>query len=121
MDRNINTYITDNIFGKYSETVWVYLKKSNTKGSTYDPYRQTGYTKTNQSPIPVEAIVRQIAANSLIIRELGLSSAGAIEIIVKEVDMNAFKICEKVKYNDVQYSPYNDALGNKVQIFKRPF
>ena len=119
--RNIHNQIKQAIFKDYEETVWVYLKKTNTKGANYDPYRNTGFTVTNQSPEPVKAYIRQIQGNSLIARDIGLTQSGAIEIVIEAKDENIFRICEKVKYNDVLYSPFNQALGNKVQIFKSEF
>ena len=121
MHRNFHKQIHDTVFTEYAETLWVYLKASNSKGSNYDPYRNTGYVKTNQSPEPVKAYVRQIKGNSLIAREIGLSQSGAIEIIIKSSDANLFRICEKIKYNDVEYTTFNKALGDKVQIYKSDF
>jgi len=121
MDKNVRKHITNTVFGGYRETVWVYLKSSNIKGSNYDPYRNTGYTITSQSPEPVEAYVRQIQGNSLIARELGLLESGAIEINIKDSDVNLFRICEKAKYDDGEYTPWNKALGNKIQIYKEKF
>ena len=121
MNRNIPKNLRTSIFNEYNETIWVYLKASNSKGSNYDPYRNTGYTKTNQSPEPVKAYVRQIAGNSLIIREIGLSQTGAIEIVIKSSDANLFRMSEKIVYNDVEYTPFNIALGNKIQITKTQF
>jgi len=121
MNRNVHKRIKDTFFKDYDETVWVYLKASNSKSSSYDPYRNTGYTTTNQSPEPVKAYVRQIRGNSLVARELGLTHSGAIEIVVKSSDANLFRICQKVKYNDKEYTPFNKALGDRIQIFKSPF
>jgi len=121
MNRNTHNQIKKAIFKDYEETVWVYLKKTNTKGANYDVYRNTGHSVTNQSPEPVKAYVRQIQGNSLIARDIGLSQSGAIEIVIESKDENLFRICEKVKYNDVLYSPFNEALGNKVQIYKSEF
>ena len=121
MKRNIHRKLYETIFPSYSETVWVYLKASNTKSSSYDPYRNTGYTKTNQSPEPVKAYIRQIQGNSLVAREIGLTQSGAIEIVIKSSDENLFRICQKVKYNNEEYTPFIKALGNRIQIFKSPF
>lgn len=102
---------------KYGDTLWVYLKKSNTKGANYDPYLEIGKTVQEASPIPIKALyVKQITANSLIWRELGLVEIGAIEAIVDTSDINAFKICSKVKYNEEIYSPFKKGLGNRIQI-----
>ena len=121
MNKNINSQIEEAVFKQYSETVWVYLKASNSKGSNYDAYRNTGYTQTNQSPIAVKAIVHPLSGNSLIIRELGLTEMGSIELIIKKQDKNLFKICQKIKYDEEEYSTFNKALGNRVQITKRSF
>ena len=121
MNRNVHKKLKDTVFKEYSETVWVYFKGSNTKGLNYDSYRNTGYTKTNQSPEPVKAYVRQIQGNSLIAREIGLVQSGAIEIVVATSDKSLFEICEKVIYNEIEYTPFNQALGNRVQIFQSPF
>ena len=121
MNKNINSQIERDVFKDYSETVWVYLKSSNSKGTNYDPFRNTGYTKTNQSPIPVKAIVHPLAGNSLIVRELGLAHTGSIELIIQKNDVNLFKMCQKIKYDGDEYSTFNKALGNRVQITKRSF
>jgi len=120
-NKNINSKIERQVFKDYSENVWVFLKSSNDKGSSYDPYRNTGYTKTNQAPLPVKAIVHPIAGNSLVARELGLAESGSIELIIQRKDVNLFKICQKIEYDGDEYSAFNKALGNKVQITKRSF
>lgn len=121
MKRNFHKYIKDSVFNNFTETVWVYLKASNSKGSNYDPYRNTGYTRANQSPEPVKAYVRQIRGNSLVARELGLVNTSAIEIVIESRDTDLFRYCEKVKYNDNYYTPFNKATGNRVQIFASDF
>jgi len=120
MNRNIHKQIADVAFGD-KETVWVTLRSGTVKGANYDPYRKTGFTKSNQSPEPVNAHVRQIAGNSLIAREIGLLQSGAIEIVVNASDENLFRICEKIKYDDNEYTPFIKALGNKIQINKINF
>ena len=121
MNRNIHNKLKDSVFNNITENVWIYFKSSNSKGSNYDPYLNTGYTKTYQSPTPIKSYVRQIRGNSLVARELGLVSTGAIEIVIESKYENAFRICEKVKYNDNFYSVYNKALGDKVLIFKSDY
>lgn len=121
MDKNIHSTIVNSTFNDYSEKVWVYLKASNSKGSNYDPYRETGYTKSKQAPICVKAIVHPISGNSLVARELGLAEMGSIELIIQKKDANLFKYCEKIEYDGKEYSTYNKALGNRIQITKRSF
>ena len=121
MNRNIDDKILRSAFDKYSETVWVHTRGGLTKGEAYDPYRNTGHTKSLKNPLPVKAIVRQIQANSLIIRELGLTVSGAIEITVQDADIDLIKLAEKIKYNENEYSLYHDGLGRRVQIYNRYF
>lgn len=119
--RNIHNTIKENLFKDIEETIWVYLRATNVKGNNYDPYRQTGYTITMQNPLPIKAMIRQLSPNSLIMREIGLSENGAIEVIVQEKDVNIFKICEKVEYNSISYVTYKEALGNRIQITNTQF
>lgn len=121
MNRNIDEKILTHAFNNYSELVWVYTRGGLTKASTYDPYRNTGYTKTLKNPFPVKVIVRQLQANSLIMRELGLTISGAIEILIQDTDIELIKLAEKILYKNNEYSLYNDALGNRVQIYDRTF
>jgi predicted RNA-binding protein associated with RNAse of E/G family len=119
--RNIKNTVKENLFKDLEETIWVYLRATNTKGNAYDPYRQTGFTTTLQNPLPVKAMIRQLSSNSLIMRELGLAETGAIEIIVQEKDVNLFKICDKIQYNSIEFVTYREALGNRIQITNTQF
>ncbi len=121
MNKNIHKQLVLRAFKDNQETVWCTLKASNVKGATYDPYRNTGYTKTNQSPLPVKAIVHSLTPDNIVLKQLGYNNFGSIEIIINNQDVNLIKICEKISYDEVDYSPYNKALGNRVQISKRPF
>jgi len=121
MNRNIYSRIKDTVFKDYSETLWVYLKASNTKGENFDPYRETGYTKTQQSPLPVKATVRQITPESRVMKVLGQIALGAIEIVVKKEDKNLIKMAEKIEYKNKEYCTFNKSLGNRVQITEIPF
>ena len=120
MNKNINDKI-NNAFSDYKETIWVYLKASNGFGENYDPYRNTGYVETFQSPLPVNAMVSQISPNGLIAKELGLSLTGAIEIIVNNVDQQLIKNAKKLKYNGQFYTTFNKALGSRMLMSSRRF
>jgi len=114
--KNIQHTAKKNLIDGIGHTIWIYLKKTNSKGSSYDPFRNTGYTKTEQSPIPIKVNVRVLSPDSLIRREIGLAKIGAIEIQVDECSANIIKIAEKIKYNNELYATYNKAVGNQVQI-----
>lgn len=116
MDRNINSNIINTAFADYSETIWVYLTKTNTKGTNYDPYRQTGYSQTQESPYPVKAIIATSIPWSLQKQDIGEFTYGAISLIIKKADVNAIKFAEKIEFNSEEYTAYSKAVGNKVQI-----
>jgi hypothetical protein len=118
--KKIHSRFQETLFSDFPDTIWVYLKASNVKGVNYDKFLNVGYTRTQQSPIPVEAYIRQLQPNSLIMRELGLTISGAIEIFVTNNDAELIKIAEKITYKYCEYSTYNKALGNKVQITQLP-
>ena len=119
--RNIHKMITDKNLGLLDKTIWATLRSGSVKGPNYDPYRKIGYTITNQSPTPIKCNVRYITGNSLIARNLGLTQSGAIEIMVEDSKVNFFKICEKIVYDDDEYTPYRKALGKKIIITKAEF
>lgn len=121
MDKNLEQKISTEAFCRYCETVWVYLKGSNSLGKNFDPYRNIDTTITNDSPIPIKAIIHQTSANGLIVKELGLTEVGSIVLIVKDSDVNALKYSQKITYNDEEYTVCSKAVGNKFQMFKRPF
>ena len=118
--KKIHSRFQETIFSDWVEEIWVYLKATNTKSGSYDPYLNVGFTKTQQNPIPVKAYVRQLQPNSLIMRELGLTISGAIEIFVSDNDAELLKIAEKIIYKYGEYSIYNKALGSKFQITQLP-
>lgn len=121
MNKSIQYQIEDKIFRQYAENLFVYLQKTFSYGSNYDPYRNEGAVLTQKSPISVKGIVRQISGDSLIRREIGIQETGAVEVIIKERDISVIKNAEKIVYGKEEYSLYNKALGNRMQIFKRPF
>ncbi|MHA2012774.1 MAG: hypothetical protein ACTSWG_10445 [Candidatus Helarchaeota archaeon] len=115
-DRNLKCNISEQIFKKYSDKIYIYLKKTHTKGSNYDPYRDIGYATVNSSPIFVKGIIRQINSNTKLAKEIGHIISGSIDVLIKDKDVSLIKNAEKIKYNNNEYSIYNDALGNRVQI-----
>lgn len=121
MQNNIEQMVNDKIFKEYAVKIQVYLRFTNLKGTTYNPNYNTGKTIELANPITVKGIVRQLTGNSLIVRELGLLETGAVEVIMKDRDIEAVALSEQVQINGVIYSVKNQALGNQVQVFSRPF
>jgi hypothetical protein len=121
MDAPISKDIYENLFKNHSKKVKVFLRGSKSYGSNYDPLRDTGYTKTVLNPLFIRAIIRTVSANSLIIREMGLTESGAIQILIKDSDVEFIRLSEKILINEKEYYAYNDAVGNRLQIFPLSF
>jgi len=121
MNNEIDQNLFEHVFKSQSVKVRVILRTSKTKGANYDPYRDTGYQQTHQNPVFVQALTKTVSPNSLIIREIGLTESGAIQIIVQNKDADIIKLADTIIIKDIKYTPFNKALGGKVQIFDLPF
>lgn len=118
---NIDTKIFDDIFRRTAVRAMVTLRSSKTKGSNYDPSRNTGYDHTYQNPFAVMVLPRTVTATSLMYNQIGLVKAGAIQIILSNNDVSLIENSEEVTFNDVNYYAYDDAVGNKFLIFPTQF
>lgn len=122
MNRNRMTQsFADYIFKTYHEKVQVYLPGAKTKTSDYDTYHDVGYKTNNINYLTVDALVRPIKEEELIIKTLGLVAFGAIKINIKDRDVNLFRIAKRITYNGLDYGVYNDAVGNKMQLIQADF
>ncbi len=111
----------DEFFRKYRQIALVFLRGSKTKEDNYDPSRDTGYVQKNQNPLPVKILKKTISGNSLVFREMGLTEAGALQIILQDRDIELFKNSEKITIDKVDYYVFRDAVGGKIQIFPTQF
>lgn len=118
---HIDAKIFDDIFRATAIRALVTLRSSKTKGSNYDPSRNTGYDHTNQNPFAVNVITKTITASSLMYNQIGLVKAGAIQIICSNNDVSLIENSEVITINDVNYYAYDDAVGNKFLLFKTQF
>lgn len=114
---NINQKMFDEFFRKYRKKALVYLRSSKEAFEDFDPFRETGYKITNQNPLPVKVITKVVSPNSLILKELGMTEAGAIWIILNQRDVTLIQNSEKITIDNKEYYVYNDAVGSKFQIF----
>lgn len=122
MNKNeISAEVFEKIFLDYAVKLEVYLRGAKTKAENFDKFRNVGYEKEKRNPIFVSCITKAITPNSLIIRELGLSESGAIQIIVQDQDVSALKLSERIINNNLEYTPWNKALGNRFQEFPSDF
>jgi len=101
-------------FGSYVD---IFLRDSKTKGSNYNPKYEVSYEETLQSPITIKAYVRDKSSNSLIINQLGLVAVGAKEVIIDSNDESYFLNAVKIQIDGEDYQVYNNATGNKFQIY----
>jgi len=104
------------IMEKVEEKVFVYLPGGSVKGTNYDKFRDVGYTKGKQNYLTVKAWIRDTTANELIVRQLGLIATGAKKLVIKNNDVNLFKLAVRITIKNEDYYVYNDAVGNKMQI-----
>jgi hypothetical protein len=118
---SIDQKIFNDVFRKLRKIALVTLRSSKDKGDNYDLFRDTGYDQTNQNAIPVKVITKTISPDSLIHRELGLTKAGALQIILHQKDVELIKNSEKITIDNVEYYVYDDAVGAKFQIFPTQF
>lgn len=118
MNKNLEGNIKD-LFRSEAEKIKVYLRSTKTKGSSYDPFRNVGQTIKRTNPVVVKAIVRDIQPEKLVAKEMGLTIAGAKELLIQRKDVNLIRLAEKIEISNTEYVTYNDALGNKLIIFNR--
>jgi len=121
INKCINKQIFDNTFAEYSKKVGVILSSTKTPGPYFDPKRNTGYVKTKKNPIPVKALIDTLTPESLICRSLGLKEIGAVKLTVQDCDVNLIKIAEKIIIDGKYYTTFNQALGNRFQVFPLKF
>lgn len=118
---NIELEVWEKIFKDHSVRIDVFLRSSKVKGTNFDKFRDVGYKQTYQNPVFLNAMTKNVSPNSLIIRELGLTETGALQIIVKDDDFTILKLAERIIIDEVEYTPRNKALGNRFQVEKLPF
>jgi len=117
----INQKFFDEFYRKYRKIALVFLRSSKTKADNYDPYRETGYDITMQNPLPVKVLTKMISPSSLTHRELGLTHAGALQIIIQNRDVDLIKNSERIIIDNITYYVYDEAVGNKFQIYSTQF
>ena len=116
-EREISQNFFEDFFRKYRKTALVFLRGAKTREEDFDPFRNTGFVQKNQNPLPVKVLPKTVSPNSLIIREIGLTESGAIQIILHDRDVELIKNSEKIIIENREYYVFNDAVGNKFQIF----
>jgi len=120
-DYQIDQQIFDELFRKYRKTALVYLKAVKSKGDNFDPFRDTGYDEVSKNPLPVKVLTHTISPTSLVYREMGVTEAGAIQIIVHDRDVTLIQNSDKISIDGKDYYVYSDSVGNKFQIFPTQF
>ena len=113
--------LKDDLFRNTQKNIKVFLRTSYTQGSNFDPFRDVQYTKSISNPLNIKAVVRTLSSNSLIIRDFGLKQTGAIEILIRDSDVNFIRKADKIEYKGIEYYAYNDAIGNRLQITDKEF
>lgn len=109
----------EKILNEHKTRIFVYLGgKSYQDG--YDPLRDNAEV-VNQNPITVKGYVREITAESLVWRQMGMQEMGAVEVICDKKYTNHFRIANKIEIDGDEYSVYKEGIGNRMTIQNRPF
>lgn len=116
-EREISQNFFEDFFKKYRKIALVFLRGAKTREEDFDPFRNTGFVQQNQNPLPVKVLTKTVSPNSLVFKEIGLTEAGAIQIILHDRDVELIKNSEKIIIENREYYVFNDAVGNKFQIF----
>jgi hypothetical protein len=104
----------DYILKDYSEKIFVYLPGSTVKSANYDKFRDTGYQRSIQNYLTVNAFVRPMVSNELVVKQLGLVAIGSVKIVIKNNDVALFKLASRVVIKGEDFYVYNDAVGKKM-------
>jgi len=102
------------ILKDYSDKVFVYLPGASIKSANYDKFRDVGYIKGQQNYITVKAFVRPMVSNELVVKQLGLVAIGSVKIIIKNNDINLFKLASRIVIKGEDFYVYSDAVGKKM-------
>jgi hypothetical protein len=108
--KNFAKYILDD----YSEKVFVYLPGATVKSANYDKFRDVGYQKSQQNYLTVNAFVRPMVSNELVVKQLGLVAIGSVKIVIKNNDVALFKLASRVVIKGEDFYVFNDAVGKKM-------
>ena len=106
------------ILKDYKENVYIFLPGSTIKSTNYDKYRDVGYQSTRQNYQVVKAWIRETSSNELIVKNLGLVASGAKKLVIKNNDINLFKLAHRIVIDETEFYVFSDAVGNKMQIQK---
>ncbi len=120
-EREISQKFFDEFFRKYRITALVFLRGAKTREDNFDSFRDTGYVQQNQNSLPVKVLTKTISPNSLVFREMGLTEAGALQIILQDKDVTLIKNSEKISIDNIEYYVFSSAVGGKFQIFPSQF
>lgn len=119
--KNIDKKAFDQIFRSLSKNAFVFLRSGKSKQDNYDPFRDTGFEQSVQNPLPVKVLTKPVTPGSLVHRQMGLAKAGATQIILQDKDVELIKNSEKIEIDGIEYYVFDDAVGNKFQIFSTQF
>lgn len=110
-----------NLYKDFSDKILVYLPSGKTKNANYDKFRDVGYTITSQNALVVDAMIRDVRPEELLMKDLGQVVSSAIKIVVSDQDANLIKLSNRITIDSVEYYVYNDAVGNKFQLLGSQF
>jgi hypothetical protein len=111
---NYAKYILDD----YSEKIFVYLPGAKVKSTNYDKFRDVGFSVAIQNPLTVNAFVRPMVSNELVVKQLGLVAIGSVKIVIKNNDVSLFRLASRIVIKGEDFYVYNDAVGKKMLMIE---
>jgi len=112
--KNFAKYILDD----YNEKVFVYLPGAKVKSSNYDKFRDVGFSVAQQNYLTVNAFVRPMVSNELVVKQLGLVAIGSVKIVIKNNDVALFKLANRIVIKGEDFYVFNDAVGKKMLMIE---
>lgn len=102
---------------EFSKKVQV-IFATTTTGDDYDP-EYKNFTKTNLSPLTINAIVRQISPEALVWKQYGLSNIGALELLTEKRYKTWLENASQLIIDGDKYAVFKDGTGGKAIIQER--
>lgn len=90
-----------------------------TAGADFDEYEKN-YTVNNLDPHIIKGYVSDLTPEALVWKQYGFKEQGAKEILTDARYADWFRNAARIVIEENDYSVYNEALGNKAIITKRP-
>jgi hypothetical protein len=105
--------------GEFTTKITIYFGTPD-YDENYDKWEKN-LVYTNLNPQTIKGYVREIGAESLVWRQMGLQEMGAKEIICKEKYREWFTNATKIEIDGDNYTVMKEGTGGNFLVSKRPY